>query len=127
MNDIRAAIREVLVDGRLPCARAFAVAGKMGVKPIDVGNVATEEEIKISHCQLGLFGYLQGERPVERMKDQVTDELRLAVTGHLVDGQLPCVVAWQIASELKVPKMHVSAAAEELNIRIRACQLGCFA
>ena len=99
----------------------------MGVKPIDVGNVATEEEIKISHCQLGLFGYLQGERPVERMKDQVTDELRLAVTGHLVDGQLPCVVAWQIASELKVPKMHVSAAAEELNIRIRACQLGCFA
>ena len=102
------------------------VAEKMGVEPIDVGNVATEEEIKISHCQLGLFGYLDGERPVERMKDQVTDELRHAVTARLVSGKLPCAVAWQIASDLKVAKMLVSAAAEDLNIRIRACQLGCF-
>ena len=127
MSDLRQAIREVLVDGKLPCARAFTIAKKMGIEPIDVGNMATEESIKISHCQLGLFGYREGERPVERMKDQVTDELRLAVTAHLVDEQLPCAVAWQIASDLKVPKMHVSAAAEELNIRIRACQLGCFA
>ena len=127
MSDLRQAIREVLVDGKLPCARAFTIAKKMGIEPIDVGNLATEESIKISHCQLGLFGYHEGERPVERMKDRVTDELRLAVTARLMDGQLPCEVAWQIASDLKIPKMHVSAAAENLHIRIRACQLGCFA
>jgi len=126
MSDLRQSIREVLVDEKLPCARAFAVAKKMGVEPIDVGNVATEESIKISHCQLGLFGYPEGERPVQQMKDRVTDELRLAVTARLVDGQLPCVVAWQIAFDLKIPKMYVSAAAEELDIRIRACQLDCF-
>ena len=126
MNDLKRAIREVLVDGKLPCARAFALARKIGVEPIDVGRVATEESIKISHCQLGLFGYLEGDRPVERMKDRVTDELREAVSSRLVDEKLPCVVAWQIASDLRVAKLLVSAAAEELNIRICACQLGCF-
>jgi len=126
MDDLKSAIKGVLVDGKLPCARAFALAEKIGVNPIDIGRVATEESIKISHCQLGLFGYPDGERPVQEMKDRVTDELRLAVTARLVDGKLPCVVAWQIASDLKIPKMYVSAAAEELNIRVRACQLGCF-
>lgn len=126
MSNLRESIREVLVDGKLPCARAFAVAKKMGVEPLDVGNLATEESIKISHCQLGLFGYPEGKRPVQKMKDRVTDDLRLTVTARLVDGQLPCAVAWQIASDLKIPKMYVSAAAEELDIRIRACQLGCF-
>ena len=129
MDDLKNAIKEVLevlVDGKLPCARAFALAEKIGVNPIDIGRVATEESIKISHCQLGLFGYPDGERPVERMKDQVTNELRQTVTLRLENGQLSCAVAWQIASDLKISKMHVSAAAEELNIRVRACQLGCF-
>ena len=126
MDDLKKAIEEVLVDGKLLCARAFGVAGKMGVDPIEVGRVATEQSIKISHCQLGLFGYPKGERPVEKMRGQVTDELREAVSLRLVDGQLPCAVAWQIASDLKVAKMLVSATAEELHIRIRACQLGCF-
>ncbi len=126
MDDLKNAIKEVLVDRKLPCARAFALAEKIGVNPIDIGRVATEESIKISHCQLGLFGYPEGERPVQKMKDRVTDEMRRAVAARLVDGKLPCVVAWQIASDLKIPKMYVSAAAEELNIRVRACQLGCF-
>ncbi len=126
MNDLKRAIATLLVDGKLPCARAFAVAEKMGVKPIDVGNSATKESIKISHCQLGLFGYPEDVHPLEAMKDQVTDELRKAVTSRPVDGHLPCTVAWRIASDLKIPKLLVSAAAEELHIRIRACQLGCF-
>lgn len=115
-----------LVDGKLPCARAFALAERIGVDPIEIGQIATQESIKISHCQLGLFGYPQGKRPVENFKDQVTDELRQLVASRLVDGQLPCAVAWKIASQMDVPKMRVSAAAEELKLRIRDCQLGCF-
>ena len=126
MNNLKEAIRDALVDGKLPCTRAFAVAKKVGVRPIDIGRVATEESIKISHCQLGLFGYPGGERPVEKLKSRLTGELLETVRLRLVEGQLPCAVAWQIASDLKVAKMLVSAAAEELEIRIRDCQLGCF-
>ena len=126
-SDLKNTIRGVLVDGKLPCARAFAIAKEMEIDPLEVGRVATEEGIKISRCQLGLFGYPKGERPVEKMKDKVTDELREEVRARLVDGQLSCTVAWQIASELKIAKMLVAAAAEGLSIRIRDCQLGCFA
>jgi len=126
MNNLKEAIRGVLVDGKLPCARAFVVAKETGVDPLEVGRVATKEEIKISRCQLGLFGYPEDDRPVEKMKDRVTDELRKVVKERLVDGQLPCAVAWEIASELKIAKMLVAAAAEDLKVRIRACQLGCF-
>jgi len=125
-SDLKNAIRDVLVDGKLPCARAFAVAKEMGVNPLEVGRVATEEGIKISRCQLGLFGYPEGARPVEKMKDKVTDELRKELRSRLVDGQLSCKAAWQIAAELKAAKMLISATAEDLNIRIRDCQLGCF-
>jgi hypothetical protein len=126
MEDLKSLVMQELIDGKLPCARAFTLAKRIGVEAIDVGNVATQESIKISHCQLGLFGYPEGKRPVEDMKDQVTDQLRQAVASRLVDGQLPCAVAWQIAEELKMPKMRVSAAAEQLKLRIRDCQLGCF-
>ncbi len=126
MEDLKPLVMQELIDGTLPCARAFALAERIGVDPIHIGRIATEESIKISHCQLGLFGYPQGKRPVENFKDQVTDELQQVLTSRLVDGQLPCAVAWKIASDLQVPKMRVSAAAEKLKLRIRDCQLGCF-
>lgn len=126
MNDLKSEIRGMLVDGRLPCARAFALAKERGVDPMVVGQAATEESIKISRCQLGLFGYPEGQNPTDKNKDRVTDELKEEVSSHLADGQLPCAVAWQIASEKKIPKMVVAAAANALGVKIRSCQLGCF-
>jgi len=70
----------------------------VGVRPIDIGRVATEESIKISHCQLGLFGYPGGERPVEKLKSRLTDELLETVRLRLVEGSLPSTSASLIAS-----------------------------
>ena len=44
----------------------------------------------------------------------------------LVDGKLPCAVAFKIASKLKVTPGQVGEAANKLNIKIVSCQLGCF-
>ncbi len=44
----------------------------------------------------------------------------------LVNGQLPCAVAFKIAKELKVGIREVGKTADELGIRIVKCQLGCF-
>jgi len=126
MQDLKAAIEKELVDGKLPCARAFNLADRLHINPVSIGQLATQESIKISHCQLGLFGYPEGKRPVENMKNRVTDQLKNAVLSQLVDGQLPCAVAWKIALDFDVPKMQVAAAAEKLGLRIRECQLGCF-
>ena len=44
----------------------------------------------------------------------------------LVDGRLPCAVAFKISRKLKVSLSKVGDMANKLNIKISACQLGCF-
>jgi hypothetical protein len=50
------------------------------------------------------------------------DEMRAS----LVNGKLPCAVAFQIAKKLKISPKQVGGAANRLNIKIASCQLGCF-
>jgi len=44
----------------------------------------------------------------------------------LVEGKLPCAIAFKIAKKLKVAPKEVGDAANELKIKISSCQLGCF-
>jgi hypothetical protein len=44
----------------------------------------------------------------------------------LVNGKLPCAVAFKIARKFKVSPKQVGDAANRLNIKIASCQLGCF-
>jgi len=48
-------LKASLVDGKLPCAVAFKIAGKLGVTPRQVGDTANKLNIKIVSCQLGCF------------------------------------------------------------------------
>jgi hypothetical protein len=53
--DLEQAIREGLVLGRLPCAVAWALAARFGIKKTDVANAAEWLGIRVSQCQLGAF------------------------------------------------------------------------
>jgi hypothetical protein len=53
-------------------------------------------------------------------------ELREEMLKKAVDGKLPCAVARKLAEELDLPYREVGAAANELGIKIKDCQLGCF-
>jgi len=48
------------------------------------------------------------------------------IRASLVDGRLPCAVAFKIAKKLKVSPRRVGDAANKLSIKIATCQLGCF-
>jgi hypothetical protein len=52
---IAAAIEDELVDGGLPCARAWAIADTHGLPRMAVAAVCNERDIRITHCQLGAF------------------------------------------------------------------------
>ena len=54
------------------------------------------------------------------------NELERKVKSSLVNGRLPCAVAFKIARELKVSPRGVGDAANRLSIKISNCQLGCF-
>lgn len=53
-------------------------------------------------------------------------ELEDKIKSSLVNGKLPCAVAFKIAKELKVSPRQVGDKANQLSIRICNCQLGCF-
>ena len=53
-------------------------------------------------------------------------ELEKKIKSSLVDGRLPCAVAFQIAREVKVSPREVGEAVNRLSVKICTCQLGCF-
>jgi len=55
---------------------------------------------------------------MEKLKDEM---LRKAD-----NGSIPCAVARKIAEEMDISYREVGAAADELGIKIRDCELGCF-
>jgi hypothetical protein len=56
----------------------------------------------------------------------LSNELDKKIQDSLVEGKLPCAVAFKIARELKVAPKEVGEACNRLKIKVRSCQLGCF-
>ena len=54
------------------------------------------------------------------------NELERKIKSSLVNGRLPCAVAFKIAKELKVSPRDVGDTANRLSVKISSCQLGCF-
>ncbi len=56
----------------------------------------------------------------------MTIELDEKIKDPLVNGKLPCAVAFKIAKQLNVTTKEVGEACNKLNLKISSCQLGCF-
>jgi hypothetical protein len=56
----------------------------------------------------------------------MTHELDDKIKESLVNGKLPCPVAFKIAKELNVSTKEVGEACNKLSAKISSCQLGCF-
>ncbi len=48
------------------------------------------------------------------------------VEGASRDGKISCTVARRLAEEMGVPVRRIGEAADELGVKIYACELGCF-
>ncbi|GAJ06503.1 unnamed protein product [marine sediment metagenome] len=53
-------------------------------------------------------------------------ELEKELKASLVEGRLPCAVAFEIGRKLEVSPRKVGDMANRLKIKISSCQLGCF-
>jgi len=111
--------------GELPCAVAFKIAAELGVSPAEIGKTVDLLDLRLSKCQLGLFGY-QPDKKAVKARAPENREMQDALRNALDDGKLACRDAWDIAGRFKVPKMAVSSACEFLGIKIKPCQLGAF-
>jgi len=124
---IAAAIRGKAEDGKLACADAERIAAELGAAMAEVGRTIDLMEVRISRCQLGLFGYEhEAKGKSVRPSAKLTPELEEAVRRRLAGGRLPCSAAWEIAAEMGIPRMTVSSSCEALKIYIKHCHLGAF-
>jgi len=122
---IAAAIRSKAKAQELSCADAEQISSGLGAPMTEVGTALDLLEVRISRCQLGLFGY-GAEGKIIRQEIPQIPGFEKAIRDRLSDGRLPCAAAWELAAEWKVPRLKVSSACEALKIRIKPCQLGAF-
>ena len=107
------------------CAEAFRIAEELDATPAAVGETADTLDVRLTHCQLGLFGYCERKSVVEPAAE-VAPQVEQAIREGLILDRLPCAAAWAIAARFQMPKLHVANAAEKLGVRVGQCQLGAF-
>jgi len=122
---IAAAVRDRAEDGRLSCARAHAVAAELAVPPAAVGAVVDLLELRLTHCQLGLFGYRPRSK-VLQAADAVPAPLAAALRAAATSGRISCARCWETAEAFGLKRMAAAAACERLGLKIKPCQLGAF-
>jgi hypothetical protein len=118
-----------LHEGKLRCATAWQIADRLGVERLAVGEMADGLDIRVSHCQLGLFGYGDKKLGLSKILKpvEVPDaDLASAIRAAAHDGKVTCAQLFEIVHGLKRASVDVSSHAEALGIKIVQCQLGCF-
>jgi hypothetical protein len=122
-------MRDRLEDDRLPCKTAFALAQSLGVEPLTVGLAANEAGIRISRCQLGLFGYgpkSEGKHKIVHPMDEVPERLAARLRAAAEGSGITCAAVWEVADGLGYRRLEASSAVEAMGLRVSHCQLGCF-
>jgi hypothetical protein len=132
MPDIVAALRLAAEaeQGQVPCARACQLARRLGVPLADIGAAADASGVRISRCQLGLFGYgskAEGKSKIVETLDPVPPALAECLRGE-VDGRgrLSCSAVWAVARQSRISRLRAAGAVQGLGFRVDDCQLGCF-
>lgn len=122
---VAASIKEKVSDHTISCADAHGIAAKLGMAPADVGTAIDLLEIRITKCQLGLFGH-ESRKNIPALPDGIKPDMAALISASLVDGRLPCLAAWGIAKRFGAAKATISAVCEAMKIKISPCQLGAF-
>ncbi|MEH0022239.1 MAG: hypothetical protein V6Z89_21475 [Desulfobacter sp.] len=112
-------------QGILTCADAHRAAKTLGGAPGQIGIQADLLELRISQCQLGLFGYSPGKKNLDP-DVRVSPELGEAILAAQQDGRISCKVCWEMAKTHNISRLDMGAACEKKEIRIKPCQLGAF-
>jgi hypothetical protein len=104
-------------DGRLSCLKSFKVARLIGLKPIEMSDACKSIGIKISNCELGVFGKLE----FGQGSSDVYNDIAL---NFKENTDVTCKDIWKSAEKSTLKK--VGATVKNSDIEVTHCQLGCF-
>ncbi len=118
-------VKSFAAEGRIRCADAHLIARDLQCSPAEVGRIIDLLEIRITHCQLGLFGHSPQKRIVKPTQ-HVLPDLQKALHDAQDEQKLSCFTLWKIAEKLNITRLEAACACETLQIKISPCQLGAF-
>ncbi len=123
-----AEINSRLSGALLPCSAAMAAAERLMADPLEIGRAADALRIRLTACQLGLFGFpsrAKGRAGVAGRPAPAgfEDAVRSACSA---DGSISCAALWGAAERFSVPRIQAGSIADRLGIEVRNCQLGAF-
>lgn len=124
-DEVRAAIQSAVQDGKISCAQAFVIAEKHSKAAEEIGRALDFLEVKISKCQLGLFGYGKGVKLV-KPAESIAPTLEEAIKNTIISNTIPCRKLWEIADARRISRLEAACACEKLGVKITKCQLGAF-
>ncbi|HDS17130.1 MAG TPA: hypothetical protein ENN66_11105 [Proteobacteria bacterium] len=120
---LREALNESAKDNRLSCAQAHRLAQLNHLSPAAIGRAADLLEIRLTGCQLGLFGH-KGKNPPPT--NEPSPKLTRLLLTESRDHHLSCLQAWKLAADNGYAKIDIGRACNTLNLKISPCQLGAF-
>jgi hypothetical protein len=123
--EIVKAVQAKASKDQISCAAVFSIVKELDVEPSDIGVSLDFQEISITKCQLGLFGY-GPEKKAIKPADHVPQDVERAIREVVMNGRVMCKDAWKIAEQFGLKKMDISSMCEALKIKIGSCQLGAF-
>ncbi len=122
---IASKIKALSDDNCIKCAYAHQAGKDLDVAPSEIGVQTDLLEYRIADCQLGLFGYSNGQKRIDPDINIMPDlNEQLDITS--IDGRISCLECWTIAKKLKIKRLDLGSACETKNIKIKPCQLGAF-
>ncbi len=104
-------------DGTLSCLKAFKVSRLIGVKPIQMSEVCESINIKISNCELGVFGKI-------KFQDAETTIYNKIKQNFTQNRDITCKTLWYIAQQSSLRR--VGNTVKNSDTEVTYCQLGCF-
>lgn len=115
-------------EGRLPCAQAFILATEHGLDPLTVGQAADALGVRLTRCQLGLFGYPSHAKGWDTLPADlpIASGLEAALRAASDEGGISCRTLWELAAHVGVSRLVIGYVAERLGLKVKACQLGAF-
>lgn len=104
---------------KLSCLKAFKVARLIGMKPKDMTEITSSMNIKITNCELGVFGKLN----FSELEDNIYDKLSRNIVRK---KKLDCEIALHTAKDKGLNLRKIGSAINNSDIKIIHCKLGCF-
>ncbi len=113
-------------NGRLSCTAAHRIASELGVSPAETGRNMDLLEIRITGCQLGLFGKDKDEVDKTLPSEDDVDVLKEIIEEDSRNGGISCRTLWTAAEKAGSTKAQAAAVCDLMSIKIHSCQLGAF-